>query len=366
MRSSPGPRPSLSSAHGRRLAQLAAHVVGGGTSASSPSTVDFSRSFLTFRIDMSKKASLTSGHSARPGEEMATTVNNARIPMECIADVTHATTGAKQRIVMGASCKTEACFVPNDIWRGAADGLSADFVPIGSIDADRWLTVKTYDTIGKSVPISAGPQTGQPQPDRQLEKASEALDTLRLDIAPQSATEMTNAAQAVSAGLCNRVFVCRTEYETPDGAYRVALTYPCKTINLNDREMIWQPDTGPVLFFPTLSAAVAPADVVSVAELAFVAFNSNHPGFAEFLVRHFVRKSHTSKSHTSKSHTGSVCRYGHPQKPRRVCLRSTTLKACESSLPTTPFLHSTDTPVGHSWPTSQHCDNSKPRSARTE
>ena len=74
-------------------------------------------------------------------------VNNARIPLECIADVTHVASGRTQRIAMGASCKTEACFVPEDIWRGAAEGLSADFVPIGSLDSDAWLVVKSYDTV---------------------------------------------------------------------------------------------------------------------------------------------------------------------------------------------------------------------------
>jgi hypothetical protein len=188
--------------------------------------------------------------------------------MECIADVTHAATGQTQRIVMGASCKTEACFVDSDIWRGAADGLSADFVPIGSNDADAWLIVKTYDTLGKFIPVSVGPKQGQPQPDRQLERASEALDTLRLDVKAHPATEMTHPVQLISAGMSNRVLVCRTDYSTEDGAYSVSLHYPCKTINLNDREMVWQPDTGPVLFFPTLSAAVAPADVVATCELA--------------------------------------------------------------------------------------------------
>ena len=77
---------------------------------------------------------------------LSAAVNNARIPLECIADVTHVASGRTQRIAMGASCKTEACFVPEDIWRGAAEGLSADFVPIGSLDSDAWLVVKSYDT----------------------------------------------------------------------------------------------------------------------------------------------------------------------------------------------------------------------------
>ena len=49
--------------------------------------------------------------------------------------------------------------------------------------------------------------------------------------------------------------------------------------------MVYQPDTGPVLCFPTLSGATLPSDVIATAELAYVAWNGNYPGFAEFLVR---------------------------------------------------------------------------------
>ena len=264
---------------------LGVHAAARTAAASTSESIDFSRTFLTFRIDTMKKETLTSGHSRRADEAREFTLNNARIPIECIADVTHVASGSSQRIAMGASCKTEACFVKGDIWRGAAEGLSADFVPIGSLDADAWLVIKTYDTVGKTVPISAGPQAGQPQPDRQLLKASEALDTLRIDVQRHPATEQPDAETLIAAGLHNTVFVCRTAYSTSDGAYDIVLHYPCKTVNLNEREVVYQPDTGPVLFFPTLSAATAPGDVVATAELAYVAWNGNFPGFAEFLVR---------------------------------------------------------------------------------
>ena len=49
--------------------------------------------------------------------------------------------------------------------------------------------------------------------------------------------------------------------------------------------MVFQPDTGPVLFFPDIDAIHDPDDLVGTAQLAYVAWNGNNPGWAEFLVR---------------------------------------------------------------------------------
>lgn len=130
-------------------------------------TVDFARSFLTFRIDQLKKEPITAGHSFKAGETRVFNLNNARVPLECIADLVHKPTGGSQRVVLGASCKTERCFVPEGVWFGADEGLAADFVPVGSssnTSTPQWLVIKTYDTVGKAVPIASGPNAGTPQP----------------------------------------------------------------------------------------------------------------------------------------------------------------------------------------------------------
>eukprot|EP01051_Picozoa_sp_SAG22_P024630 SAG22_NODE_6915_length_795_cov_1.527299_1_plen_237_part_10 len=205
--------------------------------------------------------------------------------MECIADLRHKPTGSAQRVVLGASCKTERCFVPDGVWMGAEDGLSADFAPIGSQSktaAEQWLVLKTYDTVGKSVPVSAGPNKGQPQPDRQLETVASALDSLRLDVRQAAGTSLPDAGSVIAAGLANEVLVCRSSWET--ASWHVSLTYPCKTINLNERQMVYQPDTGPVLYFPDIDT-LGPDEVIGAAQLAYVAWNGNHPGWAEFLVQ---------------------------------------------------------------------------------
>jgi len=58
------------------------------------------------------------------------------------------------------------------------------------------------------------------------------------------------------------------------------IEYPIKTINANGRDIVYQPDTGPVLFPDLLRDN---NDLIEGFELAFVAFNSE--SWAEFIVR---------------------------------------------------------------------------------
>ena len=51
-------------------------------------------------------------------------------------------------------------------------------------------------------------------------------------------------------------------------------------MNANERDWVWQPDTGPVLF-PDLSRE--PEDLIGGFELAFVAYNKS--SWAEFVLR---------------------------------------------------------------------------------
>ena len=87
---------------------------------------DFSRSTFTFRTDQAKKPSRTRSEPARFD------LNNARIPVDCVADVTHVASASTQRFLLGGNCKTErqAPLPPQSIWTRVDDGLNADFVPI--------------------------------------------------------------------------------------------------------------------------------------------------------------------------------------------------------------------------------------------
>ena len=95
--------------------------------------IDFSRSFLTFRIDTLKKPPITVSHKP------PFTLNNVRIPIECRCRITQKSTGMAEDFVLGANCKTERVGVDRDIWHHP----NADFVPIFS--QKRGLAIKTFD-----------------------------------------------------------------------------------------------------------------------------------------------------------------------------------------------------------------------------
>jgi hypothetical protein len=105
--------------------------------------IDFSRSRVTFRIDLAMKPSATM--SDEPPFDMNTPV----IPIDCVLTVTERSTGRSEVIVLGGNCKTETVGVPANIWMAP----NADFVPIYS--SSKALTIKTYDRFGKAVLYSA-------------------------------------------------------------------------------------------------------------------------------------------------------------------------------------------------------------------
>ncbi len=62
--------------------------------------------------------------------------------------------------------------------------------------------------------------------------------------------------------------------------YDVEIEYPAKTINANERDIVYQTDTGPILW-PDLDRE--PADLLEGLELAFTAANA--PDWAQIIVR---------------------------------------------------------------------------------
>src|SRR5689334_11134335 len=129
--------------------------------------VDFSRSYLTFRIDTLKKPPKTVSH------QPPFTLNNARVQIDCCCEIEDKLSGLIQDFVLGASCKTERVGVEQDIWLEP----NADFVPIFS--REEFMHLKTYDLADKGVmlyPPSLGVQS-----ERQTVKVAEAFDSLRID-----------------------------------------------------------------------------------------------------------------------------------------------------------------------------------------
>ena len=227
-------------------------------------TFDFHRSFFTFRIDTLVKQPLTVTHKP------PFSLNNARIPIECRCVVTEKATDQSQAFVLGASCKTERVGVEGDIWLEP----NADFCPIFS--DDRYLSLKTYSQVGTTMELFP-PGSGS-QSDRQTGLIDETYDSVKIDMTECEGTPLDSAQEIVEAVLANQNLVARTELE--NDRYHALIEHPVKTINANERDWIYQTDTGPVLF-PDLS--VEPDAMLTSLELAYSAFNC--PDWIEISVR---------------------------------------------------------------------------------
>lgn len=228
-------------------------------------TIDFSKSFLTFRIDTLKKPPQTTSH------QPPYSLNNARIQLDSVCDVTEKATGKLHRFVLGASCKTERVGVKEDIWTVP----NADFIPVMS--TDQFLNIKTYAYIGQEATVQLY-GLNKPQPDRQVGNPNEAFDAFKIHVHESAGEWLETPEKIIATTFEHHPLTAVTEYETD--RYRVALAYPIKTFNVNERHNVYQTDTGPVLF-PDLSRD--PADLIAGMELTFTAFNC--PEWIEFLVR---------------------------------------------------------------------------------
>lgn len=226
--------------------------------------IDFARSFLTFRVDVLKQPPTTFTH------EPIVSLNNARILVECRCLITDKHRGQTEEFVLGASCKTERVGPDRDIWVQP----NADFAPVFS--KRHFLTIKTYDSVGRQLPFY--PPTNGLQPDRHSGLVAEAFDNVRIDLARTEGETLSSTKAIIDSILNNDPQVAHTTYETE--RYLVELQYPIKTINASEREGIYQTDTGPILY-PDLTRDWD--QLIDSMQLAYSAFNC--PDWIEFLVR---------------------------------------------------------------------------------
>lgn len=232
----------------------------------SVSVTDFSRSFVRFRLDL--KVTQPKTVSQPP----PFTLNNARLSLECVCRMTHS--GATPRTteyVLSASCKAEQVNVPADIWHDPA----ADMCLVAS--KDEFLVIKSWDRNNRGVMLS--PPTLGPQPERQANKIEGAFTELRIDRKEATGQILSTTPEIVSAVLENRIVVSQSEFKTPEGT-QVFIEYPVKTINVSERELFYQTDTGPVLI-PDRDAFDGTHEI-SVFRQAYLAHNSL--GCTEFLM----------------------------------------------------------------------------------
>ena len=232
--------------------------------------VDFPHSYLMWRVDITEREAETLSH--KPPYAL----NNARIPVDATCDIRDRETGVSERFVLGCNCKTEQVGAERDIWLQP----NADFIPVFS--ATHFSYIKTYDHTGRTVmfyPVSRGPQ-----PHRDRVSRNDAFESSEIALAHCEAEPLATPDAIVNAILGKYTIVCRTTIESE--RYVATLEYPAKSINANERDMIYQTDTGPVLV-PNMNANKDA--LMDGLELGFAAFNC--PDWIEFLVRVPVKVS---------------------------------------------------------------------------
>ena len=226
--------------------------------------LDFARSTMTFRIDIDKVPPRTLSH--RPPYHM----NNARVVLESRCRIMELATSRTHTIVQGASCKTERVGADADLWLVP----NGDFIPIFSDDA--FLHIKSFARAGMGSQLEP-PGTGE-QPDRLQVPIEGTFETVHLDLVERDGERLDGAKAIVDAVLANERLVGVHRFDSD--RYRVEIDYPVKTINANERDWVYQTDTGPILF-PDLDCE--PDELLTRLELAFTA--ANNPDWAEFIVR---------------------------------------------------------------------------------
>lgn len=230
-------------------------------------SIDFSRSYFRFRVDLHAQAAITLSHTPPTSE------NNVRINLESVCVLTNSKTGQSTRYVLGASCKTERVGGPGDLWLQP----NADFCPIVS-DED-FLILKSWQK--NDMGVMRNPATLGMQPERQIGKAREAWTEFSTTVREAPGTELKTLEEIVAGIRSDDPLVSHTEYT--EGDYHVAIAHPIKTINFAERDGVYQTDTGPLLL-PDLSAERIEREenIIGCFNLAYSAFNA--PDWAEFIV----------------------------------------------------------------------------------
>lgn len=235
-------------------------------------TIDFQRSFLTFRVDLQAQPAITLSH------QPPTTENNARIQLECVCRLTENATDKTKSYVLGASCKTERVGGPGDLWLLP----NADFCPI--VSDEEFLILKSWEK--RDMQIPRVPASLGFQSERQSGDVKEAWARLSIAIKETEGRALQNFEEIRDATFENAPLIAQTEYS--DGGYDVCIIQPIKTFNVSEREQVFQTDTGPIIL-PDFSEEKKVERLVERFDLAYSAFNA--PDWIEFIINTPTRLS---------------------------------------------------------------------------
>jgi hypothetical protein len=226
--------------------------------------LEFARSTILFRIDLDVLPPRTLSH--KPPFAM----NNARIQIDCVCRITDLADLRVHTFVLGSDCKTERVGATLDLFLEP----NADFIPIFSDDT--FMHIKTFAHAGTRA--QAYPPGSGEQSDRLTAPIAETFVDAHLDLVEREGERLADGRAIVDAVLANDLIV--GVHRFGNDRYDVEIQYPAKTINANERDIVYQTDTGPILW-PNLKRD--PVDLLTGLELAFTAANA--PDWAQIIVR---------------------------------------------------------------------------------
>lgn len=226
--------------------------------------LEFARSTILFRIDLDVLPPRTLSH--KPPFAM----NNARIQIDSVCRITERATGRVHTFVLGGDCKTERVGAERDLFLDP----NADFIPIFSDDA--FMHIKTFARAGTRA--QAYPPGSGEQSDRLTAAVADTFVDAHFDLVEREGERLADGRAIVESILANDLIVGIHRLRTD--RYDVEIEYPARTINANERDIVYQTDTGPILW-PDLERD--PGDLLPGLELAFTAANA--PDWAQIIVR---------------------------------------------------------------------------------
>ena len=173
-------------------------------------TYDFSRSFLTFRVDLDAQPAIT---LSKPSPYR---VNNARIVFEATCELTNRKTGFQSLYALVASCKTEVVGVERGIWNQP----NADFCLVA--DQTEAQIMKSWDRNDKGV--MRFPESLGPQPERQVDLVKNMWATFKFNPHEVEGKLLETDKQVVDSVLDNQRINLHMSYD--DGDYHVVIQHP--------------------------------------------------------------------------------------------------------------------------------------------
>jgi hypothetical protein len=229
--------------------------------------IDFTRSYLRFRIDPRVKPAIT---VTRP---MPTRELNVRIVLDCRCELRNRLTEERHEFVLTASCKTELVGAKRDLWMEP----NADFCVVAS--HDEFLTLKSWAQcnmqVAKHPDVIGVPLERQSGSSRDAWAEFDYRCRLVQGRAVRSIHEISATIRS------ERPLVARIQYD--DGPWTVTIDHPVKTFNYSETDDVYQTDTGPILL-PELTRdrLEKSSRLIDCFDLAYSAFNSE--SWAEFII----------------------------------------------------------------------------------